>query len=574
MNTCIDTPRSFTNRDLTDEMTSSLVTTKGQLNRAKSESALRGTRSRGRGSKERRGFLKPRRTMKKIGIAISNAMKGKRSGGKGRESQSSEPAALVPIPNLEEEDIFAEIEQQKREADNYFGADPWSSFSSVGVASMGDTADFFQRPTSDHRTRSPTTRSKSASKPIPTTPPSRGIRRYNSWFLRRNSVEKDAKIIGNASPSSSRRPPIEEKEQNGWESPLTTPTRASPGLRNSGAYGGLVTGSSPFVPSRSPFDPSRSPPLPRPPLAGPPLHSRITTSPARMGVQKVGKVNVNVRQPSISSVPNSKVPRDPRGNVSSVRGREQQPQLSPSRNIISQRSYYSPPPAQRYSPAIPLALPNQNEFLGPPSNDQPAVVRDSPPYWARPGAQSISLARHPASPISSDLERTQSCIVPQRSDSGRNVSGRCLTLRPPDSSVAAGSLEDMKRSIQRSPGLAHTSFRSQHNNKTLVSSTEGKKPDPPAGVSQIEIAPGILKTLRGSEETWKAIETGNIVPVTCMACSLSLHCLDDAEFVICPACRAVGPVECCLQGFGRGIGLGIKDDQLTLWRAEIQSTRA
>jgi hypothetical protein len=409
---------------------------------------------------------------------------------------------------------------------------------------MGDITDFFQRPAADPRTRSPT-HSKSAA--TPTTPPGRGILRH-SWLFRQNNVGKDATIIVNASSCSSSRTQL-EKEQNGWESPLVTPTkRASRGLRNSGAHGGLM-GSSPLAASR----------LPRPPLAGPPpLHSGITSPRGQKG-------KVCVRQPSLSSVPKSKIPRVPaRENVSSVsRGREQPP-LPPARNIMSQS--YSPPP--RDSPAIPRAPPKQNA-----SNDQPVRgSRDFPPL-APPGAQSIPLSHHPASPISGPPRR--------RSDSGRNFSGRSLTLTPtkpgaspssksPNSSVE-GSLEDMKRSSQRSGSAQHMNFRSYQDNKTV--STEDKKPDH-ASVSQIEIAPGIFKPLRGSEETWKAIETGNIVPTACLSCSLSLHCLDDAEYVICPACQVVGPVECCLQGFGRGIGLGVRDEQLARCREEMRSRRA
>jgi hypothetical protein len=598
----------------------SVAATRGQLNRAKSESWLRGSPSRGRGYKER-GFLTPR-TSEKIGIfqAIFNGMKGKKSGDKGRESSQSSEPALIPMPNVEEDDILAEIKQQKEEeADNFCGTDPLSHFSSIGVSSMGDITDFFQRPAADPRTRSPT-HSKSAA--TPTTPPGRGILRH-SWLFRQNNVGKDATIIVNASSCSSSRTQL-EKEQNGWESPLVTPTkRASRGLRNSGAHGGLM-GSSPLAASR----------LPRPPLAGPPpLHSGITSPrgqkgkvcvrqpslssapksevprvPARESVSSVSrgreqpplpparnimsqsysppprdspatppplhsgitsprgqKGKVCVRQPSLSSVPKSKIPRVPaRENVSSVsRGREQPP-LPPARNIMSQS--YSPPP--RDSPAIPRAPPKQNA-----SNDQPVRgSRDFPPL-APPGAQSIPLSHHPASPISGPPRR--------RSDSGRNFSGRSLTLTPtkpgaspssksPNSSVE-GSLEDMKRSSQRSGSAQHMNFRSYQDNKTV--STEDKKPDH-ASVSQIEIAPGIFKPLRGSEETWKAIETGNIVPTACLSCSLSLHCLDDAEYVICPACQVVGPVECCLQGFGRGIGLGVRDEQLARCREEMRSRRA
>ena len=93
------------------------------------------------------------------------------------------------------------------------------------------------------------------------------------------------------------------------------------------------------------------------------------------------------------------------------------------------------------------------------------------------------------------------------------------------------------------------------------------------GPTEIEIALGIFKPLRGSDETWKAIETGNIVESTCFSCTYDLHCLDDAEFVLCPLCRVIGPVKANLLGFEYGVGLGVKPEQLRRWRAEIERER-
>jgi hypothetical protein len=69
------------------------------------------------------------------------------------------------------------------------------------------------------------------------------------------------------------------------------------------------------------------------------------------------------------------------------------------------------------------------------------------------------------------------------------------------------------------------------------SSTPRAKPD-----LQIEISPGIYARLRGSEETWNAIKCGNSTHTKCFSCELSLICISDAEYVICPACRVVSPI--------------------------------
>ena len=91
--------------------------------------------------------------------------------------------------------------------------------------------------------------------------------------------------------------------------------------------------------------------------------------------------------------------------------------------------------------------------------------------------------------------------------------------------------------------------------------------------TEIEIAPGVYKPLRGSDETWKAIETGNITQSSCFFCTHDLHCLDDAEFVLCPVCRVVGPVKANLLGFEYGVGLGVKPDQMRRWMREIERER-
>lgn len=59
---------------------------------------------------------------------------------------------------------------------------------------------------------------------------------------------------------------------------------------------------------------------------------------------------------------------------------------------------------------------------------------------------------------------------------------------------------------------------------------------------QIEISPGVFARLRGSEETWNAIKSGNSTHTKCFSCELSLLCISDAEYVICPACRVVSPI--------------------------------
>lgn len=74
----------------------------------------------------------------------------------------------------------------------------------------------------------------------------------------------------------------------------------------------------------------------------------------------------------------------------------------------------------------------------------------------------------------------------------------------------------------------------------------------------IEVSPGIFMELRGSSESWEAVESGKVVVTTCPACALSLRCIQDAECVLCPDCRVVSPIEGAPVGFRSGLGLGVK----------------
>jgi hypothetical protein len=80
---------------------------------------------------------------------------------------------------------------------------------------------------------------------------------------------------------------------------------------------------------------------------------------------------------------------------------------------------------------------------------------------------------------------------------------------------------------------------------------------------ELEISPGVFAPLRGSEETWRAIQAGNVETVVCVCCCNRIQCIADAEYVICPECRVVSPVgdpyrERPASGLHiRGVGLGL-----------------
>jgi hypothetical protein len=84
------------------------------------------------------------------------------------------------------------------------------------------------------------------------------------------------------------------------------------------------------------------------------------------------------------------------------------------------------------------------------------------------------------------------------------------------------------------------------------------------GQMEVEIMPGVFAPLRGSEETWRAIQAGNVEIVECVCCCNRIQCIADAEYILCPECRVVSPVGNRHRGSptlgrqkSRGVGLGL-----------------
>ena len=64
------------------------------------------------------------------------------------------------------------------------------------------------------------------------------------------------------------------------------------------------------------------------------------------------------------------------------------------------------------------------------------------------------------------------------------------------------------------------------------------------------------------------MENDFYLPVSCFCCSSDLLCIMDANYVLCPACKVVSPMEGCGGGDG-GVGLGFTFDDLQQWQHEI-----
>jgi hypothetical protein len=74
----------------------------------------------------------------------------------------------------------------------------------------------------------------------------------------------------------------------------------------------------------------------------------------------------------------------------------------------------------------------------------------------------------------------------------------------------------------------------------------------------VEVTPGYIVPLRGSAETWSAVQCGRIIKTMCFSCMWQLVCIKDADLVMCPGCRVISPVT---EGVGGGgLGLGMKEE--------------
>ena len=85
------------------------------------------------------------------------------------------------------------------------------------------------------------------------------------------------------------------------------------------------------------------------------------------------------------------------------------------------------------------------------------------------------------------------------------------------------------------------------------------------GAIEVEVTPGHYLPLRGAVETERAAQQGRVGPTACSCCNSRLYCILTAEFVLCPHCRIVCPVDFePRQDFGLvgGVGLGMAPNDL------------
>jgi hypothetical protein len=84
----------------------------------------------------------------------------------------------------------------------------------------------------------------------------------------------------------------------------------------------------------------------------------------------------------------------------------------------------------------------------------------------------------------------------------------------------------------------------------------------------IEIIPGVFVRFRVAVEMWKAIHDDFFLQCSCIFCNLTLLCIQDAAYVLCPACFNVSPME-NLEDYNDGMGPGFTREELLKWQNEI-----
>ena len=111
--------------------------------------------------------------------------------------------------------------------------------------------------------------------------------------------------------------------------------------------------------------------------------------------------------------------------------------------------------------------------------------------------------------------------------------------------------------------LSRVEPRTRRNSKSSSSSSSDEEE------KIVEIMPGQFVPLRGSAETWDALQSGRITCTTCQYCRLSLVVIDDADMVMCPGCRIVSSVDNEMDGRGGGglgLGMSLKDARYEIRR--------
>jgi hypothetical protein len=95
----------------------------------------------------------------------------------------------------------------------------------------------------------------------------------------------------------------------------------------------------------------------------------------------------------------------------------------------------------------------------------------------------------------------------------------------------------------------------------------------------VEVFPGLSAPLRGSDETKTAVAHEYYTSLVCFGCTTPINCIADVQFVICPICQVISPVdqdtfrgEAMTADMRWGLGLGFTQEMLRDMQVEIAAT--
>eukprot|EP00977_Amphora_coffeiformis_P026375 scaffold25842_cov198-Amphora_coffeaeformis.AAC.30 len=73
----------------------------------------------------------------------------------------------------------------------------------------------------------------------------------------------------------------------------------------------------------------------------------------------------------------------------------------------------------------------------------------------------------------------------------------------------------------------------------------------------VEVTPGVFKTLRGADYTQECLKKGQSVETMCFVCDIRLACAEGCEGVVCPQCFSISPVGTSTTSAAGYIGIGL-----------------
>jgi hypothetical protein len=157
--------------------------------------------------------------------------------------------------------------------------------------------------------------------------------------------------------------------------------------------------------------------------------------------------------------------------------------------------------------------------------------------------------------------------------------GRPRSLSPTEGRSRSYDYEDDPQQQQQQQQLQYLDYEEQgYDSYSYSNSSRHEKEEPyrqggappPQSLRDtrtlVEVVPGEFVPLRGSGETWQAIQAGRVMNTSCACCFLKMLVLEHVDLVMCSGCRVISPVNEGRGGGGLGLGMAIEDARKELDR--------